>query len=62
MIGALLLKHGVDTQMSANIQSHCAARLPAGLSEDVVFTFPGMEPVAGCAVGRRSVVRRAWLL
>ena len=37
MVGALLLKHGVNSQMSANIGSRDAARLTAGLSEDVVI-------------------------
>jgi ketosteroid isomerase-like protein len=47
MIGALLLKHGVNTQMSANIESRDAARLTAGFSDDVVITFPGKDPIVG---------------
>jgi ketosteroid isomerase-like protein len=47
MIGALLLKHGVSTELSANIESRDAARLTAGFTEDVVITFPGKDPIVG---------------
>ena len=53
MIGALLLKHGVNTQMSATIESRDAARLTEGFSEDVVITFPGKEPVVGREAAER---------
>jgi ketosteroid isomerase-like protein len=53
MIGALLLKHGLNTQMSANIESRDAARLTAGFSEDVVITFPGKDPIVGREAAER---------
>jgi ketosteroid isomerase-like protein len=53
MIGALLLKHGVSTEMSANIESRDVSRLTAGFAEDVVITFPGKDPI----VGREAAVQ-----
>jgi ketosteroid isomerase-like protein len=53
MIGALLLKHGVNIQMPANIESRDAARLTAGYSEDVVITFPGKDPIVGREAAER---------
>jgi ketosteroid isomerase-like protein len=47
MIGALLLKHGVNTGMTAKIESRDAARLTAAFSEDVVITSPSKDPVVG---------------
>ena len=53
MIGALLLKHGVNTQMSANIESRDADRLTAGFAEDIVITFPGKDPIVGREAAER---------
>lgn len=49
MIGALLIKHGVKKEMSANIESRDPARLTADYTDDVVITFPGREPIVGRA-------------
>lgn len=47
MIGALLIKHGVNTEMSANIESRDPARLTSDYTDDVVITFPGQDPIVG---------------
>jgi ketosteroid isomerase-like protein len=47
MIGALLVRHGVDNQLTGNIESLDPDRLAATFTDDVVIEFPGREPIVG---------------